>query len=167
MKHPLHPRAGNLARRGVLAAMASSLGLALAPLGAKAQNATNIRIGAIRIEASPYAEQIAPIMLPALQKAFADRLAPGNRHAAVLLVRIDSLSFTSYVDTADPKADVDWMSGAGRLIGPGNQLLGDYPLTINLPASYSGAWYLPDIDERRLDSLCQAFSQWLRRAVRA
>jgi hypothetical protein len=165
MKHRLLPHTRNLARRAIVAALVSSLGLALAVVGAGAQNAATTRIGAVRIEPSPYADQLAPVLLPALQKAFADRLVRGDRHAAVLLVRIDSLFFTSYVDTNDPRADVDWMTGAGRLLGPGNQLLGDYPLTINVPASYSGAWNLPDIDERRLDSLCQAFSQWLRKAM--
>jgi hypothetical protein len=165
MKHPHYLHARDIARRKVLVALASSLGLALATRSATAQHPANVRIGAIKVEASPYADQIASVLLPALHKAFADRLAPGDRHAAVLLVRIDSVSFTSYVDTADPKADVDWMSGSGHLVGPGNLLLGEYPLSVNVPASYSGAWYLPDIDERRLDSLCQAFSQWLRRAV--
>jgi hypothetical protein len=166
MKSPLHsPSPAGLVRRTILVALACGLGLALTSRGATAQHAGGVRIGAIKIEASPYAAQIAPILLPALHQTFAAMLAPGDGRAAVLFVRIDSLTFTSYVDTFDPKSDVDWISGTGHLVGPGNHLLGEYPLSVNLPASYSGAWYLPDIDERRLDSLCQAFAQWLRRAV--
>ncbi len=166
MKSPLHsPPPASLARRKVVKALASGLSFAFTGRGAAGQTVASVRIAAIKIEASPFAAQIAPILLPALRKTFAEKLAPGDRRAAVLFVRIDSLLFTSYVDNFDPMADVDWISGSGHLVGPGNQLLGDYPLSVNLPASYSGAWYLPDIDERRLDSLCQAFAQWLRRAV--
>ena len=110
MKSPLHsPSSTGLARRKVLKALATGLSLALTSRGAAGQNAAGVRIGAIRIEASPFAAQIAPILLPALRKTFAEKLAPGDRRAAVLFVRIDSLSFTSYVDNFDPMADVDWI----------------------------------------------------------
>jgi hypothetical protein len=83
----------------------------------------------------------------------------------VLAVHIQSIYLTSYVDTRQPQANVDWMEGSAALIGPGHQLTGPYPLLVNVPAAYSGAWYLPDIDTRRIDYLCYVFAQWLRRAV--
>jgi hypothetical protein len=107
------------------------------------------------------------ILLAKLQQTFADRLRPGDRRLPVLVVHIQSIYLTTYVDTYDPHANVDWMEGSAALIGPGHQITGQYPLLVNLPAAYSGAWYLPDIDTRRIDSLCYAFAQWLRRAVEA
>jgi hypothetical protein len=104
-------------------------------------------------------------MLAHLRQVFADRLSPGDRHAAILIVRIDSIFFTSYVDTSEPQSNVDWIKGSGRLVGSGHRQIAEYPLLINLPAAYSGAWYLLDIDTRRMNSLCQAFAQWLRRAI--
>jgi hypothetical protein len=160
-----------LSRRKALMILSSMLGLGLTkpaysvgsalPVGAFGE----LRLSAIRVEVSPDLHKVAPLMLAHLRYVFADRLSPGNRHVAILIVRIDSIFFTRYVDSTEPQSNVDWMKGSGLVVGSGNRQIAEFPLLINLPAAYSGAWYLPDIDTRRMDSLCQAFAQWLRRAI--
>ena len=153
-----------VSRRSTLLLLTSALALAFDRGRSDAAGLVgSMAISHISIDGGPLG--VRPILLAKLQQTFADRLRPGDRQLPVLVVHIQSIYLTTYVDTRDPHANVDWMEGSAALVGPGHQLIGSYPLQVNVPAAYSGAWYLPDIDARRIDYLCYVFAQWLRRAV--
>ena len=108
-------------------------------------------------------------LLPAkLGAAFADRLATGDKRLPALVARIDTLFLSSFGETRSPGIDtlgtMDSMEGAG-LVVLGRQTIATTPLRVTLPASYSGAYYLPDIDSKRIDSLCFSFASWLGREM--
>jgi hypothetical protein len=153
-----------VSRRSSLLLLTSALGLALDRRRSDAAALVG-SWGISHISTDGWTLGVRQILLAKLQQTFADRLRPGDPRLPALVVHIQSIYLTTYVDTYDPHANVDWMEGSAALIGPGHQLTGQYPLLVNLPAAYSGAWYLPDIDARRIDSLCHAFADWLRRAV--
>jgi hypothetical protein len=44
-------------------------------------------------------------------------------------------------------------------------MLSETPVLTTLPPSYSGAWYDPNIDRRRVSSLSYQFAYWLRREM--
>ena len=60
---------------------------------------------------------------------------------------------------------LDWITGAGVLIGPDGRILARHPITASRSASEGGAWFLVEESERRrLDNLCEALAGWIRRA---
>ena len=169
-------------------------GLALAPLaarGAFAQAfvpgersqplppgaAAALRLSSIRVDAAPLADKGLPrfaavltdTLSARLRETFADRLG-GGRGAAVLVARIDDLQLGPAGGNGGRRGgrggdvDNDYMDGAG-LILEGRTLLSSTPLLVSLPTSYSGAYYLPDIDARRVDSITRQFAYWLRREM--
>jgi hypothetical protein len=165
------PQGSGLSRRALLAGAA--LGLAGGPHRATAQSAA--RFGGVRVDAGPLAARggggaaalIQRIMPAKLQQVFADLIAPGVRGLPVLVARIDTLYLTGFADT--PAGDSylraqDTMTGAGLVVS-GRQTMAETPLRVTLPPSYSGTWYLPDIDTRRIDSLSYQFAYWLRREM--
>jgi hypothetical protein len=98
---------------------------------------------------------------------FADRLAPGDARAPSLLIRIDSISLASYAGdypAFSGMGNTDYLEGAG-IVSSGGHVISTTPVLSALDASYSGAWYQPDIDERRVVSLSHHFAYWLRRQM--
>ncbi len=100
-------------------------------------------------------------------RVFTDRLVPADSHAPQLVIRIDSLQLASYVGSRGPhrgSTDTDYLEGAGLVVA-GGRVLSTTPILSALDASYSGAWYLPTIDERRVASISYHFASWLRRQM--
>jgi hypothetical protein len=153
--------------------MAGAAALAAAP-NAWAQ-AQPTRFSALRVNAEPLAGRgagaaaaaIERIMPEKLRIVFADLVSPGSKALPALVARIDTLSLTGLADTRPGtlySMQQDTMSGAGLVVA-GQTVLSVTPLHVNLPPGFSGTWYLPDIDVRRIDSLCYQFAYWLRREM--
>lgn len=162
-----------VARRAFLAGSAAVI-VAAGDVWAQAQQAA-ARFGGLRVDAAPLANRgaataaaaIQGIMPAKLQEVFGDLIGPGGRGLPVLVARIDTLYLPGYADTRPGNLydlQQDTMSGAGVVVS-GRAVQSTTPLHVNLPPSYSGTWYLPDIDTRRIDSLCYQFAYWLRREM--
>ena len=98
---------------------------------------------------------------------FADRLAPADARASSLTIRIDSITLASYADNAPAfggMGNTDYLEGAG-IVSSGGHVVSTTPVLSALDASYSGAWYQPDIDRKRIVSLSHHFAYWLRRQM--
>ena len=161
-----------LTRRSLLTGSAAFFGTGIAP--SLAQQAAP-RFGGLRVDTTPPANRgssgaaaaVQQIMPAKMQDVFGDIVAAGARGLPVLVARIDTLYLPGYADT-DPgmvySLQQDTMSGAGVVVA-GRAVQSSTPLHVNLPPSYSGTWYLPDIDTRRIDSLCYQFAYWLRREM--
>ena len=101
-----------------------------------------------------------------LRIVFADRMGAAGRGAA-LLVRVDSLYLGAYTGGRSGGAQgvgLDNIDGVG-LVTTGGRVLSQTPIYTTLDPSYSGAWYLPDIDRRRIDSISYQLAYWLRREM--
>lgn len=132
--------------------------------------------GAISVDVRPLvarggggaAALIARIMPAKLQSVFADHVAPGQKGAPTLIARIDTLTMTAFSDRPGPDSNfsgqMDQMEGAGLVVS-GRTTVSVTPLRVALQPGYSGAFYLPDIEERRIDSICYQFAYWLRREM--
>ena len=161
-----------LTRRGVLIGV---LGTGAGFVGAQAQTAQPAtRFRAVRADVEPLiaiggrgpARIIAQVLPGKLASSFADALVPGDPHAPVVVAQISHIFLSSYADTPaigfGAMSNTDFMDGSGVIMA-GRQVLLRKPLRVSLPAGYSGTWYLPDIDEKRIVSLCESFASWLRR----
>lgn len=165
-----------LHRRDLLGlATGALLASVLGGRASRAQDAPGaFRIRAVQVDVTPLAALgqrstaglIQQVLPEKLREQFADSLSPGDARAPVLVARIDRLYLSLLGDTPSPGFDslssTDSMEGAGLLLA-GRQVLSSTPLRVSLPGSYSGAYYLPDIDQRRVASLCESFASWLRR----
>ncbi len=101
-----------------------------------------------------------------LRVVFADRMAAGGRGAA-LLVRVNSLYLGFYTggrSGGTQGVGPDNVDGVG-IVTAGGRLLSQTPIYTTLDPGYSGAWYLPDIDRRRIDSISHQLAYWLRREM--
>jgi hypothetical protein len=172
--HPLADR-GRIDRRGVLRGGAGLLATG-AGLGCVAAQTESPRFRGVQVDTRPLAAigggpsagLIQRLLSTELSTAFADRLAPGDSKAPVLVARIDHLFLSAFADAPSPGYDalgnMDQMDGAGLVLS-GRQIVSTTPLRVSLPASYSGTSYLPDIDQRRIASLCMSFASWLNREI--
>ena len=164
--------AGCLTRRRAIAGATAALAAAVAP--AWAQTASVSRFGAVRVDVQPLiarggrgpAQLIAAVLPGKLAESFADRVG-AEAKAPVLVARIDQIYLSGIESTNSgfgKFGSIDTLEGAGVVVA-GRQVLSTTPLRVTLPASYSGVYYLPDFDQRRIVSLCESFASWLRREV--
>lgn len=138
--------------------------------------AAGLRFRAVKVDVQPLiavggrgaAELIARVLPGLLAASFADALAPADPQAPVLIARIDRIYLPSYSDLPSVGfssfGSIDSLEGVGVTVS-GRQTLSTTPLRVTLPAGYSGVYYLPDIDQRRITSLCESFASWLRREI--
>jgi hypothetical protein len=157
--------------------LGGAMACAVLASAARAQDApVSARFRGVRVDVQPLvargggasARLIAQVLPGKLSQSFADLIAPGDARAPVLVARIDTIYLSSFVDRTGPGFDsfgsMDSLEGAGLVVA-GGQIVATTPLRVTLPASYSGANYLPDIDERRIVSLSESFASWLRREM--
>ena len=115
------------------------------------------------------ADMVQRLLAPELRQTFGDLMAPGDKTAPSLVVRIRSLSLSDDVGSRsyggrDGTKNVDYLEGAGVVTMNGH-VVSETPVLSALDAGYSGPWYLPGIDERRVSSITQHFAYWLRREM--
>ena len=161
-----------LARTGPASAQ-----LAPSPFGAPKALPPGLRFGAMAVDADRVARLGNPggaalvvrHLTRQLRAVFADLLVAPGAGGATLTARISSLYLASYAGTQSyghrsEGPNNDDLEGAG-VLSSGGRVLAEVPLLAVLDAGYSGAWYLPDIDERRIASISHQFAYWLRREM--
>ncbi|MGO4870112.1 MAG: hypothetical protein ACLPGW_05810 [Roseiarcus sp.] len=163
-----------VSRRAALAALAGACAWpAVARADAGAAPAQRFR--AIEVDVRPAREMggdvlanwIAQDLAPALRASFAAYLAPGDRHAPILRARIDSVtlgapnaaSFGLFGAFGDDT--IDYIEGAGVVVGAGGREIASYPLLCSLRASTRITDPEGIVARQRVTHLAQSFAQWL------
>jgi len=158
-------------RRAFLAASLAAPALALSSYAVLAQP---VAIGGIRVDTSrlvrdwgAHAAWVKVALERQLGAAFAPTLQPG---APLLYVTVRAISLSSYAAVGGgagggSAGNSDSLDCQTLLLGRGDRVLATYPILTTLDAGDAGAWYLPDIDQRRLDRLVRATASWIKRYV--
>lgn len=117
---------------------------------------------------SPWAALVSASMQPELERLFAGRLVPGDRRGDRLVARVDSVSLASWAGGSGGGrwfsgggSDSDYMEGYAIIVGADGTERARRRILLALPASSAGAWYLPDIDNRRIANLSRVFAGWV------
>ena len=128
----------SISRRGALAAILTAIS---APaLTSEAFAASRYRFRAIEVDVSPLrrtghtvmADWLAADLPGELRRSFARHLAPGDRNAVILRVRIDSVSQGRV--RRDRNRARDEIAGVGIVIGAGGRRIASYPLSTSVTA---------------------------------
>ncbi|RFB81393.1 hypothetical protein [Methylovirgula sp. 4M-Z18] len=144
--------------------------------------AASVRFRAIRVDTSriaerglpDYAERLKPMVQQSALAAFGPRLAPQDKQAPTLVIRVDSIQLASYAggghsitfsDHSGGGGELDWIDGAGLIVAANGKVLADEPLFASQDPGSGGAWFLPDNEDRRTASLCDIFVQWIKRQM--
>jgi hypothetical protein len=165
----------SITRRSLLAAAIGTLAVgSTAASASTAYGGVSVDVSDLRrVGLGPYAEFVRAQMTRAMQASFAGRL--GARGAPTLVVRVSGVTLSGFAGTSG-------VGGNGRFgIGGGNEasdyLEGDvvvlngrsvirrYPQMVTLPSSSGGPTYLPNNEQKRTAALCDAYAQWLARAL--
>ncbi|WP_019400406.1 MULTISPECIES: hypothetical protein [unclassified Chelatococcus] len=148
-----------------------------------AGEAEALRLSAISVDISalvaqgqgPFATLVGDSLSEALASAFADRLAPRDRTAPRLVVRLKSLTLSAWsggtsiringTDFAEGGSDSDYLDGEALIVGRRGEIEARYPILFALPSSYSGPWYLADNEQRRAATIAQLYADWVKRKI--
>lgn len=103
---------------------------------------------------------------PALARAFADVLAPGDRNAPELKVLLESASFggSSSFD-GEIGGPTDYIEGGAVLLGPRGAVIGSYPLLASRQGITGDRIKTEYEDRVRAQLLAESFAYWLRRKI--
>lgn len=152
-----------LARRAFLIGIAATT---LAGCQTTAQTAPPVAIGAIRVDTGPLAAKgqsaTAAMIKPMLERELAS-LRSG--HGATLQVTVTGLYLTSYAGGQAVTMGNDTLESEARLIGADGREIARYPILAIMAPSSGGAWYRPDVNQRRIEALVASNAQWIRRYV--
>lgn len=161
-------------RRNLLSLGLSGAALALASLHVRDARAQGQMIGAIRVDTTRIAAQgwgeRARLIGAAMERQLAQTLGPLYRRGAgaTLLVTVKGVWLSSFAGGGGGKppggggADDNFDSDIA-VLGPRGQVLQSFPVLSVLPSNYAGAWYRPDIDQRRVAALIENNALWIRR----
>jgi hypothetical protein len=136
-------------------------------------------IGAIRVDVSRLATQgwgsNALAIKLGMERELATALGPALRRGAgpTLNVAIRNVFLNSYAGGGGGGGRVgsgasqssDSFDSEATLVGRGNRVIATYPVLSTVPSSAAGPWYLPDIDDRRLEGLIRHNAAWIKRYV--
>ncbi len=160
-------------RSASLVTLAAAGGPALAQTGGNPAAAPST-FRAVAVDVTPMldhgggasARALGEVLLVQMRKVFADRITPGAAGAPLLTARITSLFLGSYVGTEDNLGfgNNDNIEGDG-IVSAGGQVLSTTHILTELPPSYSGPYYAPNIDQIRIESIAYQFAYWLRREM--
>jgi hypothetical protein len=155
-----------LARRTLLASLAAAL-LAGCQNGVPAGAAP--AIAAVRGDTSPLAAKgqaaTAAMIKPMLERELAGLRSAGGGRGATLHVTVTGLYLTSYAGGAAATLGNDTLESEAVLVGADGREIARYPILAIMAPSFGGAWYRPDVNQRRIEALVASNAQWIRRAV--
>ncbi len=141
------------------------------------EDAAALRIRSITVDVgplvalglTPWAGLVKSTLEPELARLFAARLTPGDKRADRLVVRVSAVTLASWAGSSSGGGrwlsgggDTDYMEGDAIIIGPDGAERARRRILLALSSDFSGAWYLPDIDTRRVIGLSRVFAQWVR-----
>lgn len=166
-------------RRSFLAAALAGPVLAAAPfagIAARAQAPVTV-IGAIHVDVSRLQAQgwgnTALAIKLGLERELAQALGPNLKRGAgsTLNVAVRGVFLNSYAGGGGGRwgggsdGGSDSFDSVATVVSRGNRVLATYPVLSTVSASSAGPWYLPDIDQRRMDGLIRVNAGWIRRYV--
>lgn len=166
-------------RRSILAALlagSASIAASLRPAAAQAVPA-GVQVGAIRVDVSRlvaqgWGDQAVAIKL-GMERELAAQLGPALRRGAgpTLNVAVRGVFLNGYGGGGagrrggDGGAGWDSFDSEAMLVDRGNRVVGTWPVLSTVSSASAGPWYLPDIDQRRLDGLIRHNAAWIKRYV--
>ena len=154
------------ARRTILTGFAAAL---LAGCQTTAQTASAVAIGAIRVDTGPLAAKgqsaTAAAIRPMLERELAGLRSTGGGRGAALHVTVTGLYLASYAGGQAPTFGNDTLESEAVLVGPDGREIAHYPILAIMSPRFGGAWYRPDVNQRRIEALVASNAQWIRRAV--
>ena len=129
------------------------------------------RFRAIEVDVAPLreggnadgADRVARELPPLLEKAFAAHLAPGDKAAPILRARINFVTLGTAGSAGGPHSimAIDFIEGAGEVIGRGGRVIATYPLTSNLTAPEPFNDIGGEANRLRFSNLESSFAHWL------
>ena len=159
-----------MSRRSAIAALAAAVACPVLAHGEQS-TASGLRFRAIKVDVSGVresgdvtsAEWIAQDLPEDWHKAFAPFLAPGASRAPILLARIDLVTLGTGGGGGGPTSTqaVDFIKGAGVVIGPGGRQIASYPFFSTVfayPAEYSASGVT---GHTRISNLALSFANFL------
>ncbi|MDU0339931.1 hypothetical protein [Bosea rubneri] len=153
-------------RRAFLTGSAALAAGGLVSFGAEAQGAP---VGAIRVDASRLGPQGWGERSASIARALEQQLAyqlggQRQRGGPTLYVTVQGLWLASYAGGGSPgdSDNTDNMDSVAELVDRG-RVLASYPIRTALLSSFGGAWYRPDVDERRVAALLENNALWIKR----
>lgn len=159
-----------ISRRSAIMALAAAVACPVlaygeqSPLSGPRFRSIEVDVSGVRESGDPISARWVAEELPAfLHKTFAPYLTPGDRRAPVLLARIDLVTLGTEgsgggLNSIDA---VDYIEGAGVVVGPGGRKIATYPLLSAVharPAEDSGSGVS---GRTRISNLALSFAQWL------
>lgn len=156
-------------RAFILSAIAGSVLAAHGPALSQARSIGAIRVDASRIAAQGWGERSIEIKR-ALERQLATTLAPMIRRGGPTLnVTVKGVWLASWAGgggggkPSDGGASMDNFDADYVLTGSRGEVLGSWPILSNIGSDSGGAWYRPDVDQRRVAALIENNALWIRR----
>jgi hypothetical protein len=164
-----------ITRRSILGAGLAAPALVIAPIEAGRAQAPATAIGAIRVDVSRLQAQgwgsnALGIKL-GLERELAEALGPHLRRGSgpTLNVAVRGVFLSSYAGGDGGRwsggGTSDSFDSEATLVARGNRVIATWPVLSTVPAGSAGPWYLPDIDQRRMDGLIRHNAGWIKRYV--
>lgn len=162
-------------RRQFLASSLAGAALALLPAGLTRAYAQGAPIGSIRVEftrtvTEAWGDNVG-LVRAELENTLAEILGPGFQRGAGnrLVVTVRSLWLASYAGgggggkPSDGGASNDYLESTATVYDRAGRQIASWPIMSTELSGGAGAWYLPDVDQRRLKALARNNAWWIRR----
>lgn len=155
----------------LLVAAFAGLATLAAPADARQRRAPQAQ-PAIVVDVSALRARGLPVEADIIQQTIAREIARNGPRGRVH-VRITSLSLSAFVggmgsggghrgSAGGGGSGSDYLEGDFQVLGPSGEVLAGRPLLVTAPASSGGAWYLPGVDQRRIEAIARNFAGWVR-----
>lgn len=163
-----------ITRRSLIAAIGmTAAGGATAFARSGAYSGVSVDVSNLRrLGLGPYAEFVRAQMTRAMQASFTGRI--GTRGAPGLVVRVTNVTLSGFAGlgsggsnrfgTGQGSEANDYIEGEALVVN-GSNVIQRYPQLATLPSSSGGPTYLPNNEQKRTIALCDAYAQWLARAL--
>lgn len=159
-------------RRRFLALPLGAAALSLAPLAATPAAAQSAPVGSVRIEATPSVISAwgphLPMVAAELQGTLAEILGPAlqPRSGTRLVVTISSIWLNGFAGGgiwSGTGGSNDYLESTATLYDRSGRPIASYPIRSTESSGGAGAWYLQDVDQRRLKALARNNAWWIKR----
>lgn len=137
------------------------------------------QIGAVKVDASRLVDQgwgtQAPAIGAVMEQELITQLGPMFRRGSgnTLLVTLRSLWLASYAGgggggkPTSGGASNDNLDSVATLLDRQGRVIASWPILSTELSSSGGAWYLPDVDRRRVEALIRNNALWIKRYLGA
>jgi hypothetical protein len=151
----------------ILQAMAGAVLAATGPALAQARTVGAIRVDTSRLAAQGWGPRSQEIKRD-LERQLATTLAPMIRRGGpTLAVTVKGVWLASWAGGGGKfsagGASMDNFDADYVLTGPRGEVLGQWTILSTIGSDSGGAWYRPDVDQRRVAALIENNALWIRR----